>query len=174
MGRPRYAAGVARFLGSDYASHWNAIANTLHSGDVFLPLLLEDEQGTFRANDWAQGFMRGMDLRHDDWLELLDDDEHAGALLPIFALAYEHDPDPEMRPYEEPIDTQRREQLIVGLAAGVTAIYQYFGPHRRMAALLARDSTTFRRVTPKIGRNDPCPCGSGKKYKQCCGKRALN
>ena len=23
---------------------------------------------------------------------------------------------------------------------------------------------------PKIGRNDPCPCGSGKKYKQCCGK----
>ena len=24
----------------------------------------------------------------------------------------------------------------------------------------------------KIGRNDPCPCGSGKKYKQCCGKNA--
>ena len=23
---------------------------------------------------------------------------------------------------------------------------------------------------PKVGRNDPCPCGSGKKYKQCCGK----
>jgi SEC-C motif domain protein len=26
-----------------------------------------------------------------------------------------------------------------------------------------------RRATPKIGRNDPCPCGSGKKYKKCCG-----
>ena len=26
--------------------------------------------------------------------------------------------------------------------------------------------------TPKIGRNDPCPCGSGKKYKNCCGKNA--
>ena len=26
-----------------------------------------------------------------------------------------------------------------------------------------------RRETPKIGRNDPCPCGSGKKYKKCCG-----
>jgi len=24
--------------------------------------------------------------------------------------------------------------------------------------------------TPKVGRNDPCPCGSGKKYKKCCGK----
>lgn len=31
---------------------------------------------------------------------------------------------------------------------------------------------TFRRETPKVGRNDPCPCGSGKKYKKCCGKGA--
>jgi preprotein translocase subunit SecA len=28
------------------------------------------------------------------------------------------------------------------------------------------------RSGPKVGRNDPCPCGSGKKYKQCCGKNA--
>ena len=27
----------------------------------------------------------------------------------------------------------------------------------------------FRREAPKVGRNDPCPCGSGKKYKKCCG-----
>ena len=27
---------------------------------------------------------------------------------------------------------------------------------------------TFSRQNPKIGRNDPCPCGSGKKYKKCC------
>ena len=26
------------------------------------------------------------------------------------------------------------------------------------------------RTGPKVGRNDPCPCGSGKKYKHCCGK----
>jgi preprotein translocase subunit SecA len=29
---------------------------------------------------------------------------------------------------------------------------------------------TFHRETPKVGRNDSCPCGSGKKYKKCCGK----
>jgi SEC-C motif-containing protein len=29
---------------------------------------------------------------------------------------------------------------------------------------------TIVRAGPKIGRNDPCPCGSGKKYKHCCGK----
>lgn len=31
-------------------------------------------------------------------------------------------------------------------------------------------SGTVRREGPKIGRNDPCPCGSGKKYKKCCGR----
>jgi uncharacterized protein YecA (UPF0149 family) len=31
---------------------------------------------------------------------------------------------------------------------------------------------TVRRDQPKVGRNDPCPCGSGLKYKKCCGKDA--
>ena len=31
---------------------------------------------------------------------------------------------------------------------------------------------TIRNEEPKVGRNDPCPCGSGKKYKSCCGKNA--
>ena len=30
---------------------------------------------------------------------------------------------------------------------------------------------TVVRVGPKVGRNEPCPCGSGRKYKQCCGKQ---
>jgi preprotein translocase subunit SecA len=30
-------------------------------------------------------------------------------------------------------------------------------------------SVPVRRDQPKVGRNDPCPCGSGKKYKRCCG-----
>ena len=30
------------------------------------------------------------------------------------------------------------------------------------------------RTEPKIGRNEPCACGSGKKYKQCCGKVTLH
>jgi preprotein translocase subunit SecA len=30
-------------------------------------------------------------------------------------------------------------------------------------------ATTVSRTEEKVGRNDPCPCGSGKKYKKCCG-----
>ena len=33
-----------------------------------------------------------------------------------------------------------------------------------------KQSKTVRRETPKVGRNEPCPCGSGKKYKHCCGR----
>lgn len=32
------------------------------------------------------------------------------------------------------------------------------------------NTSTFVRETPKVGRNDPCTCGSGKKFKKCCGK----
>jgi uncharacterized protein YecA (UPF0149 family) len=44
--------------------------------------------------------------------------------------------------------------------------------------LLGKDllgtTATFRRSMPKIGRNEPCPCGSGKKFKHCCGKTTLH
>ncbi len=36
-----------------------------------------------------------------------------------------------------------------------------------------RKPETFRREMPKVGRNDPCPCGSGKKYKNCCMKKDM-
>lgn len=44
-------------------------------------------------------------------------------------------------------------------------------PRRDAAAAEApRGPQTALREGPKVGRNDPCPCGSGKKYKQCHGK----
>jgi uncharacterized protein YecA (UPF0149 family) len=36
--------------------------------------------------------------------------------------------------------------------------------------LMPEKVETFRRAEPHVGRNDPCPCGSGKKYKKCCGR----
>jgi uncharacterized protein len=154
--------------------HWNVIADTLHSGEVFLPLLLQDKNGIAPANDWAKGFLRGMELRKADWAALLDDEEHGGWLVPILALAHEHDRDPEMRPYKEPVDAEATEKLIVGAAAGVTGIYRHFETQRMLEGQLFDSDATYRRVVPKIGRNDPCPCGSGKKFKQCCGRTTLH
>jgi uncharacterized protein len=150
--------------------YWNASIHSLQSGDVFLPVLLHDESGIAHANDWSSGFMRGMAMRRDSWLRLMDDEEHGGALIPIMALAHEHDPDPQMRPYKEPISAERREQLIVGIAAGVTAIFRYFATERKLQSRRLGSAMTSRRGAPNVGRNEPCPCGSGKKFKHCCGK----
>jgi uncharacterized protein len=67
-----------------------------------------------------------MEMRRDAWTTLVCDEEQGGWLVPIFALAHEHHPDPEIRPYKEPITAGEREILIVGAAAGVMAIYRYF------------------------------------------------
>jgi preprotein translocase subunit SecA len=49
------------------------------------------------------------------------------------------------------------------------------GDEDQQAAMRAQGEAakpvTIRRAAPKVGRNDPCPCGSGKKYKQCCGRK---
>ena len=47
------------------------------------------------------------------------------------------------------------------LPQAVTDIYRFW--------IAKRGLEPIRNGEPKIGRNDPCPCGSGKKFKQCCG-----
>jgi uncharacterized protein len=147
--------------------HWNHVNAQLNKGDLFLPLVFEDENGDVRCNDWANGFSTGVDMRPDIWTEFMDDEEHGGAIVPIMALAHENHPDPDMRPYKEPMDKEQREKLFVGAAAGVMQMHRYFLDQR---IEYAPPSRTFVRSGPKTDRNEPCPCGSRKKYKQCCGR----
>ena len=44
------------------------------------------------------------------------------------------------------------------------------GGLERLIAKTGEPVQATPKSAPKIGRNDPCPCGSGKKYKKCCGK----
>jgi len=39
------------------------------------------------------------------------------------------------------------------------------------AGLSTANAETVVRAEDKVGRNDPCPCGSGKKFKKCCGRK---
>ena len=145
--------------------HWNVIANTLHRGDVYLPFLLEDDDGRYQGNDWARGFMRGVEMRRSGWAELIMDEQHGGCMVGVLALYHECDPDPELRP--APIEPEQREQIIAHMAAGIVRAYRYFRSEP------PRADTAYR--TPvKIGRNELCPCGSGKKYKRCCGGATIN
>lgn len=146
--------------------HWNTITAEFRSEPhVHEPILFEDENGVAHGNDWAQGFLRGTWHRPDGWRELIGSEEHGGPMVPIMMSAYENDPDPSMRP--PPIPDAEREDLLLMMIVGASRIWQYFKPHRR----------AFRQPPPaaqrtKTGRNEPCPCGSGRKYKRCCGAAA--
>src|SRR6266567_4024427 len=89
--------------------HWNDIAHTLGKDEVYVPLLFEDEKGVPRGNDWARGFMRGVDLRHDGWKTLIADEDHSGCMIPVLMLYHEHDQDPALRP--QPIGPEQREKI---------------------------------------------------------------
>ncbi len=147
--------------------HWNAVGDALNGGDTFIPLLLEGEDDAQAGKNWALGFLEGVEMRKDLWAEILDDEDNAGWFVPIFALVTEDHPDPEMRPYPEKMTTEQREKLLAGVAVAVTDMYDYFEPHRRQAAASRMEFPGVK--GRKIGRNDPCYCGSGKKYKKCCG-----
>ena len=64
-------------------------------------------------------------------------------------------------------ETKRQETVKI-TGAALEAIHSVDG-----GAKIGTDvDRTIRNESPKVGRNDPCPCGSGKKYKNCCGKNA--
>jgi preprotein translocase subunit SecA len=75
------------------------------------------------------------------------------------------------RPEEvDELERQRREALEREKAAAASRHEAAELEGESQAAAAASDGRPVRRAGPKVGRNDPCPCGSGKKYKQCCGQ----
>jgi uncharacterized protein len=146
--------------------HWNHVNAQLHEGEVYLPLVHENEKGEYRGNDWANGFICGTHVRFDIWSDLIHDDEHGGPMVAIMALAYENHPDSDMRPFNEPVDDKKRDGLMVASAAGVMQMHAHFLSQRKD---YMPESGPFVRQERKVGRNELCPCGSGKKYKKCCG-----
>jgi uncharacterized protein len=105
-------------------------------------------------------------VRHGLWCEIVNNEERGAPFVTIWALAYEHDPDPSMRPYDHPMPPERREEMIGAMIGGVVRLYRMFrdGPRTRTAG------SPF----PKVGRTDPCPCGSGKKLKLCCAQLTIH
>ena len=55
------------------------------------------------------------------------------------------------------------------MTVGLVKAYAYFAPARRAASMQGVRPRTIDREAPKVGRNEPCPCGSGRKKKHCHG-----
>ena len=150
--------------------HWNEVGAELHRDVVFDPILLRDENGAVYGNNWAIGFLRGVDMRKEAWSEIVDD-ELTIFLTPMLRLAYEIDPDALIPDFAgKPLTDEQRDDVLLDLCEAVGAMFDYLEPHRR--SLPSPPAASER--SAKIGRNDPCYCGSGKKYKKCCGSTTVN
>ena len=145
---------------------------------IYTPCLLDDESGHVVTEEWAKGFLTGTHLRHEDWARFIDatryPDGDETPLLSTLLLAYENHPDPELRPFSKPLTDELRQQLVATAVIGIKEIYDVFSSehrtYQRGAYQLDDGPGMFMRSQPKIGRNEPCPCGSGKKFKKCCAR----
>ena len=130
----------------------------------------EDEDSPSSFEPWAMAYLHGIDVASADWFDDLNEEEAEfidERLFPLMVLsgeaetaAREHK---EVWPEgEEKAELEQQCKDDLGLV--VEDIFRFW--HTK------RSAVTLRREGPKIGRNDPCPCGSGKKYKQCCAQEA--
>lgn len=143
---------------------YNRIASVLAQGGAdFEPWIgeFELEDGTFAAygQEWALGYLRGVGLREEEWDELLEDPDWQDELEALDLLA--RGPDDEETGTE--VATQEQRDALIDSMVGFALDAHDYWLEKRLKP------PTLRRAAPKTGRNDSCPCGSGKKYKQCCG-----
>jgi uncharacterized protein len=151
--------------------HMNGIVESLrHDADAHVPIFdtlvyADDPREYVDGEMWAYGFMTGIALCRKDWQPFFDDPESAEMLRPIYLLGSDDIVPEDLALTELP---EQREEIGQRIPASVASIYRYWGPSRQ-DEIEHMIPSTIRRDLPKIGRNDPCPCGSGKKFKKCCG-----
>jgi uncharacterized protein len=146
------------------------VAEQLNGGE-HLDIVLYGDEGSEDQEaslaEWCEGYLRGVELADPAWGEEVSDEELDEMLMPFAILsgrakeaAFDSgeawvDPADERRMAQE-----ARESLIDVILDNRAYWFERSIPE------------TVRRETPKVGRNDACPCGSGKKYKHCHGRNA--
>jgi uncharacterized protein len=142
--------------------HMNSIAEILiEEPEAFEPMYLEHiwkDKAVVVVDEWCEGYMRGVRLAADEWRA--GGSEITDLLAPIRAFTEESD-----WPAHEIADVKRVKKLRDAIALNVRAIHAYWFARRVQDTPSAEP---FRHSAARIGRNDPCSCGSGKKYKKCC------
>ncbi|MGD8570027.1 MAG: UPF0149 family protein [Gammaproteobacteria bacterium] len=145
-----------------FMRHMNGIAGTLlESPEKFEPLFLQREvKGkTYDiVDEWCYGYMRGVALAMDEWDK--GGHEMMALLMPIMAFASEQGWDELDNMSEDEVDNIRN-----AITPNVREIHAYWLARRENSG---PSHSPVRNTEPRVGRNDPCPCGSGKKYKKCC------
>ena len=142
--------------------HMNSIAATLIAqSDSFEPLFLErkvEDKIYTIVDEWCEGYMRGVTITAEQWSK--HEMELQVLLAPIEAFAGESALQTHAKYKQVEI-----ENLQTAIATNARDIHAYWLVRQQDEAPV---HSPVHRGGPRIGRNEPCPCGSGKKYKKCC------
>ena len=154
---PAHDAYVAELL-----ARWLAAIECTLADDEEIEPFINRDVGALEGALWAQGYIAAIALCKDAWKPLTDKKYLAERLVvPMLVLM----PDPD-GPQGAVLTPERRTTLIEMLPEYLIATWKFWRGEEH-PLLEAR-----RERAQKIGRNEPCPCGSGKKYKRCCGAAA--
>jgi uncharacterized protein len=164
------SAAQAERIAGLITRHMNAIGWSLHQEpELFEPVFdLQvyegDEREYMDGEMWAHGYMTGINMQRDSWKALFESKQGPVELRPIYLLGA-----PDVTEAEEELvkTPAQREELSKQIPASVALIYKFWAPQRRAADIAS--GKIAEDAIPKISRNAPCSCGSGRKFKKCCG-----
>lgn len=160
---------VAEQTISAIMTHYNLVTEAMTGSLWITPIYeVDPNSGETVWEPWVDGFIRAMDLRPDAWEGLLDrgDNETQASLIFLMALQDINIGISKLSNEEiEEID-QEAPNLIPNCVA---TILQQSRPD--LAGMPAANLPSMpHNAAARPERNDPCLCGSGRKYKQCCGR----
>ncbi|MEO7806743.1 MAG: UPF0149 family protein [Steroidobacteraceae bacterium] len=137
--------------------HQNSIADALiHSPQSFEPMFGERKvkgKTYLIVDEWCYGYLAGVALDAQGWshADIVD------VMRPIRLWGSE-----DGWKQIDAMSVSKQEIERAAITPAVRALHRFWLERR------VRQSVAVRPTAAKVGRNEPCPCGSGKKYKQCC------
>jgi uncharacterized protein len=128
------------------------------------PLMFErtaTQNEGWHIEDWCHGFVAGINLAYDEWQPLMESEEDSSLIAPLYLFTSEVGR--KNLEQDEEFSSYTRENWEVAFNLVISEIHEFWLPHRDEMHVV-----THQALSKKIGRNEPCICGSGKKYKNCC------
>lgn len=157
-------------------SLWNDLNAQLNNDMIVLPVAC-DYSNTMGANEaliaYCSGYLKGYIWLRDVWEHAIAEPETANSKadmmikMLIFALMTFSNSDALVKDNQSGMTAEQAWRLLPTLLTSVGINGQAMSEIKKLTAEQNAKLEAVQPV-PKIGRNDPCYCGSGKKYKKCC------
>lgn len=153
-------------------AHYNRVAQNLASRTLPYEIILErpskDEEPFWGF--WIAGFEQAMQLRPKAWLAYLNaDDTEVEAAFSVMCALLEIERDDSSLPADKQEDLIKHAcDLIPDMIVIMNDWIKSQSTGQTPEWLAAANINAGPARSTKVGRNQPCPCGSGRKFKQCC------